>query len=234
MRKILAVAMVLVLGAATAAACGGKSTTPQQRIDGCKKRFLTGLSSASSGSSVSGTPEAKTTAQALCNDAEDEGILNDSGDASKADVHSLLVKQPQVLVPLCEAGFRTGIGGSASAVEQYLPPGGLSALASQFCSNLGPYINGSGFDREALFRDRGRAVIVPICVAAAIAGVADEPNYPFTRADSIKLFTRVCGEAWDQGYVKTDGSTDSAAVRALAAKITHEMINSGQVTVRQH
>jgi hypothetical protein len=234
MRKTLAFAIALLLVVLTVAACGAKSTTPQQRIDGCKKRFLTGLSNPGSDSSISGSPEAKTTAQTLCSDAEDEGILNSGGDASKGDVHALLVKQPQVLVPLCEAGFRSGIGSSSSAVEKYLPPGGLNALASQFCGNLGPYINGSGFDKEALFKDRGRAVIVPICVAAATAGVAGDPSYPFNQADSTKLFTRVCGEAWDKGYVKTDGSTDSTAVRALAAKITHEMINSGQVTVRQN
>jgi len=232
MGKIVAVAMTLVLVALTAAACGGKSTTPRQRIDGCKQRFLAGLSNDGSSSSISGTPEAKTTAQMLCNDAEDAGILNDSGDASKGDVHSLLVDKPQVLVPLCVAGFRSGIGGSASAVEKYLPAGGLNALASQFCGNLGPYINGSGFDQEALLNDRGRAVIVPICVATAISRVAGAPNYPFTLADSTKLFTRVCGAAWDKGYVKTDGSTDSAAVQALATQITHEMIASGEVKVR--
>jgi hypothetical protein len=232
MGKSVAATVGLVLVALTAAACGGKSTTPQQRIDGCKTRFLNGLSNNSSGSPVSATPEAETTAQNLCKDAESAGILNDSGDASKADVHSLLVKKPQVLVPLCVAGFRSGIGGSASTVEKYLPAGGLNELATQFCSNLGPYINGTGFDKEALFKDRGRAVIVPICVATAISRTAGVPSYPFTVADSTKLFTRVCGAAWDKGYVRTDGSTDTAAVQALATQITHQMVASGEVKVR--
>ncbi|MDX6550851.1 MAG: hypothetical protein QOJ31_1535, partial [Gaiellales bacterium] len=42
MRKILALAIALLLVVLMVAACGAKSTTPQQRIDGCKKRFLTG------------------------------------------------------------------------------------------------------------------------------------------------------------------------------------------------
>lgn len=225
------------LGAFALSACGGSSTSPQDRIDGCVKIFLGGVGGSDSSDParqvIAQSPDAQKTAQALCKDAEREGVLNDKGNASQDDVTTVLENNPEVLVPICEIGFRSGIGKDAAAVEQFLPAGGLNALATQYCSDLGPYVNDSGIDQEALFKDRGREVGVPICVATALAGVAASGSYPFSQADSSKLFTEVCGQAWDKGLVKSDGSADTAAVQALAAKIARQMVASGEITIQR-
>jgi hypothetical protein len=235
----VAAAVVLALSALGLGACGS-SVGAADRIDKCEKIFLGGVAKGDSSASDSGlakaiaqSGDAKATAAQLCRDAENAGVLNDEGDASIDDLRSVLEDNPQVLVPICESAFRAGIGKTADAVESYLPPGGLASLAGKYCSDLGPYINDSGFDQEALFKDRGREVLVPICVASAQQSVVADNSYPFSQADSTKIFTRVCGEAWDKGLVSSDGTTDTAAVQDLAVKITRQMVNSGEVTVRQ-
>lgn len=231
--------VVLALSALGLGACGS-SVSASDRIDKCEKTFLGGVAKGDSGSdsalakAIAQSGNAKATAAQLCRDAEDAGVLNNDGDASIDDLRSVLEDNPQVLVPICESAFRAGIGKTADAVEQYLPAGAdLASLAGKYCSDLGPYINDSGFDQDALFKDRGRVVLVPICVASALASTAGDSSYPFSRADSVKIFTRVCGEAWDKGLVSPDGTTDTAAVQDLAVKITRQMVNSGEVTVRQ-
>jgi len=234
----VAAAVVLALCVLGLGACGN-SVSAADRIAKCEKIFLGGVAKGDSGSdsglakAISQSGNARSTAAQLCRDAEDAGVLNDDGDSSSDDIRSVLEDNPQVLVPICESAFRAGIGSTADAVEHYLPTGGLATLAGKYCSDLGPYITDSGLDENALFKDRGREVLVPICVASAEQSVAGDSSYPFTQADSVKIFTRVCTEAWDKGLVHLDGSTDTAAVQALAVQITRQMVNSGEVTVRQ-
>ena len=220
-----------VICALALSACGGGASA-QARITGCEKIFLHGV--AGNDPTMATDPEAKRGAALLCKEAQAEGILNDKGDATKSDIATLMRKQPQVLVPTCEVGFRHGIGSNAAAVEKYLPPGGLTALATEYCSDLGPYVQGTGLDQAALFKDRGRLVVVPICIATAQAGVAANPQYPFSAADSLKIFTRVCAQAWDNGLVSESGGTNTAAVQALAAKTVRQMVRAGQITVIKH
>ena len=54
---------------------------------------------------------------------------------------------------------------------------------------------------------------------------------PFTRSDWLKVFTRTCREAWDQGLFPSKGEANVAAYSALFVKTAREMARSGDITV---
>jgi len=39
---------------------------------------------------------------------------------------------------------------------------------------------------------------------AAVDGAEQDPRNPFSAADTLKLFTTVCGRAWDGGYASQE------------------------------
>jgi hypothetical protein len=178
-------------------------------------------------------PVAKRTATALCTAAEQKGVLDDNGDASAAELRSVLRTHPNLISPLCAAAFTAGLSLQASKLQPYLPPGGVRAISGKLCDNLAPYINNTGgFDQTALFHDRGQAVLIPVCTASSMAAAAGSTSVPFSKSDQEKLFGRICTAAWKKGLLRTDGKPDQGAIEALANRITREMVASGAVNVR--
>ena len=72
-------------------------------------------------------------------------------------------------------------------------------------------------------------VAVGVAICWPLPHAADHAD----ESDARKLFTRVCGKAWDKGYASADGSYDSTAVRRLARQTVREMVRSGEIHVRQ-
>jgi hypothetical protein len=230
-------AVLAVVLIAAASACGGGSSA-SDRIAGCEKRFLAGMAN-SAGSkqpalaAVAKGPVAHRTASSLCAAAESEGVLDDHGDASAGELRSVLRKHPALISPLCAAAFRAGLSVPASQLRPYLPRGGLRAISAKLCGNLAPYVNNTGgFDQAELFRDRGKAVLVPVCAASSMAAAAKSSSVPFSQVDQAKLFGRICAEAWKKGLLRTTGKSNQGAIEALANQIQQQMVASGEITVQ--
>ena len=169
----------------------------------------------------------------MCAAAETAGALNNQGQfASGAARASFLRTHPTLLAPVCAAAVRSDLKhfGDNAAVEQYLPTGGSAALAATFCRSIGPYIQKTGaIDQALLDRDRGRGLVVPLCIASSLALVQSTQGFPYDLADSRKIFTHSCAEGWDKGYISMTG-VNHQAYTALVSKVAGEMVRSGQVT----
>jgi hypothetical protein len=74
-------------------------------------------------------------------------------------------------------------------------------------------------------------VLVPVCVAGSLASPHNQ-SLPYSKADTRKLLTRICRQAWSHGLLHADGSVDTAALAALGTSISRQMLASGQITVR--
>jgi hypothetical protein len=228
---------ILLVTMVAAAACGSSSSS-SDRIAACDKASLDTIVKGNSEVSgaiaqkIAADPKVKSAVAAICKEADSEGLLE--GDGATTDATAKLMRDhPELLSPICEVAYREGLGSSVPPDVAAQIPGGLDGLAADFCRDLGPYLQGMAINWPQLYKDRGRKTFVPVCTTAAVSGAAQDPNYPFTAADSRTIFTRVCGRAWDEGYVSQDGSVDTAAVRRISRQTVRQMIRSGQIHVRQ-
>jgi hypothetical protein len=218
-----------------AAACGGGSSA-QDRVAACQKNTLANIAQGSDqlegglAQKIADDPKVKAAATALCQEADDEGMLEDG--TSDEDTAKLMRTHPELMVPICEVGYREGLGASVTPDVAAKIPGGLDRLAADYCRDLGSYVQGTAINWPQLSKDHGRETFVAVCTVAAM-GTSTGPDSPFTESDARKLFSRVCGKAWDEGYVSSDGSYDGAAVRRLARQTVREMVRSGEIHVRQ-
>ncbi len=75
--------------------------------------------------------------------------------------------------------------------------------------------------------------MVPSCIAGlSVTYPASSKAWPFSDADSTKLFTRTCEEAWNSGLFFGGTKSSPAKFQALAVNTMHEMIQSGEITIR--
>ncbi len=213
--------MVVVL-LALVSACGGGSSA-SDRVAACQQRYRAGLTD---------TPAARRAVSQLCTQAEQAGLLDDHGGTTADQLRTLLKTHPDALSPLCQLSLQRSLGADTAAAARYLPPGGLHALTARACQNLGPFLTDDGLDQHALFRARGRGVLVPVCVAGSLASPHNQ-SLPYSNADTRKLLTRICQQAWSHGLLHADGSVDSAALAALGTRISRQMLASGQITPQQ-
>ena len=211
-------AVLVVVLLAFLSACGGGSSA-SDRVAACQQRYRSGLTD---------TPAARRAVSALCTQAEQAGILDDHGATTADQLRTLLKSQPGVLSPLCQLSLQASLGADTAAAARYLPPGGVHALTAKACRNLGPFLTDDGLDQRALFRARGRGVLVPVCVAGSLASPHNQ-SLPYSKADTRKLLTRICREAWSHGLLHSDGSVDSVALAALGTKISRQMLASGEI-----
>ena len=211
-------AVVVVVLLAFLSACGGGSSA-SDRTAACRQRYRTGLVD---------TASARRAVSELCAQAEQAGLLDDHGATTADQFRTLLKTHPDALSPLCQLSLKASLGANTAADARYLPPGGVHALTAKACHNLGPYLTDDGLDQRALFRARGRGVVVPVCVAGSLASPHNQA-LPYSKADTRKLLTRICREGWSHGLLHADGSVDSAALAALGTKISRQMLASGQI-----
>src|SRR6476620_2808703 len=148
-------ALVVVVLLAFLSACGGGSSA-SGRMAACQQRYRAGLTD---------TPAARRAAFELCTQAEQAGLLDDHGATTADQLRTLLKTHPGVLSPLCQPSLQVSLGADPAAAARYLPPGCVHALIAKACRNLGPFLTDDGLDQRALFRARGRGVLVPVCVA---------------------------------------------------------------------
>ena len=212
--------MVVVLRALLSACVGGSSASG--RMAACQQRYRAGLTD---------TPAARRAVSRLCTQAEQAGLLDDHGASTAGQLRTLLKTHPDALSPLCQLSLQASLGADTAAAARYLPPGGVHALTAKACQNLGPFLTDDGLDQQALFRARGRGVLVPVCVAGSLASPHNQ-SLPYSKADTRKLLTRICRQAWSHGLLRADGSVDTAALAALGTSISRQMLASGQITVR--
>lgn len=220
MRAGSAVGVVVLL--ALLSACGGGSSA-SDRVAACQQRYRAGLTD---------TPAARRAVSGLCTQAEQAGLLDDHGATTADQLRTLLKTHPDALSPLCQLSLQASLGAGTAAAARYLPPGGVHALTAKACQNLGSFLTDDGLDQHALFRARGRGVLVPVCVAGSLASPHNQ-SLPYSKADTRKLLTRICQQAWSHGLLHADGSVDSAALAALGTKISRQMLASGQITPQQ-
>jgi hypothetical protein len=211
-------AVVIVVLLAFLSACGGGSSA-SDRIAACQQRYRAGLTD---------TPAARRAVSTLCTQAEQAGLLNDHGATTADQLRTLLNTHPGVLSPLCQQSLQVSLGADTAAAARYLPPGGVHALTAKACRNLGPFLTDDGLDQRALLPPRGPGVLVPVCVAGSLASPHNQ-SLPYSKADTRKLLTRICRQAWSHGLLHADGSVDSAALAALGTKISRQMLASGQI-----
>ena len=214
-------AVVIVVLLALLSACGGGSSA-SGRMAACRLRYRAGLTD---------TAAARRSVAELCAQLEQAGVLDDHGATTADQLRTLLKTHPDALSPLCQLSLQASLG-SGTAAARYLPPGGVHALTAKACQNLGPYLTDNGLDQRALFRARGRGVLVPVCVAGSLASPHNQ-SLPYSKADTRKLLTRICRQAWAHGLLHADGSVDSAALAALGTRISRQMLASGQITPQQ-
>ena len=228
----VAIAFAIMLAAA---ACGGSSSG--DRVAECQKQSL--KSFVQSSDQISGElaqriatdPKVTAATTAICKEAEKEGMLEDG--ATSEDSAKLMRTHPELITPICQVAYREGLGAGVTPDVAARLPGGLDGLAADFCRDLGPYVQGTAINWPQLYQDRGRKTFVAICSVAAVDSAEQDPRNPFSAADTMKLFTTVCGQAWDGGYVSQDGTVDDAAVRLITRRTVREMIRSGKIHVRQ-
>ena len=211
-------ALVVVVLLAFLSACGGGSSA-SGRMAACQQRYRAGLTD---------TPAARRAVFELCTQAEQAGLLDDQGGTTANQLRALLKARPDALSPLCQLSLQASLGADTAAAARYLPPGGVHALTAKACQNLGPFLTDNGLDQHALFRDRGRGVLVPVCVAGSLASPHNQA-LPYSKADTRKLLTRICRQAWSHGLLHADGSVAAAALAALGTKISRQMLASGQI-----
>jgi hypothetical protein len=214
-------AVVAVVLLAFLSACGGGSSA-SDRVAACQQRYRAGLTD---------TAAARRAVSALCTQAEQAGLLDDHGGTTADQLRTLLKTHPDALSPLCQLSLQASLGADTATAARYLPPGGVHALTAKACQNLGPFLTDDGLDQRALFRARGRGVLVPVCVAGSLASPHNQ-SLPYSTADTRKLLTRICRQAWSHGLLHADGSVDTAALAALGTSISRHMLASGQITVR--
>ncbi len=206
--------MVVVVLLAFLAACGG-GTSASERTAACQERYRAGLAD---------TPAARRAVSELCAQAEQAGLLDDHGATTADQLRTLLKAHPDALSPLCQLSLQTSLGADTTADAPYLPPGGVHALTAKACHNLGPFLTDDGLDQRALFRARGRGVVVPVCVAGSLA-LPHNQSLPYSKADTRKLLTRICQEGWSHGLLHADGSVDPPRLppwaRRSAARCWH-------------
>jgi hypothetical protein len=215
-------AVVVVVLLVCLGACGGGSSA-SDRLAACQQRYRAGLTD---------TPAARHAVSELCTEAERAGLLDDHGGTTADQLRTLLKTHPGVLSPLCQVSLQASLGATTAAAARYLPPGGVHALTAKACRNLGPFLTDDGLDQHALFRARGRGVLVPVCVAGSLASPHNQ-SLPYSKADTRKLLTRICRQAWSHGLLHADGSVDSAALAALGTSISRQMLASGQISPQQ-
>jgi hypothetical protein len=211
-------AVVVVVLLALLSACGG-GTSSSDRMSACRLRYRAGLTD---------TAAARRSVSELCAQLEQAGVLDDHGATTADQLRTLLETHPDALSPLCQLSLQASLGSGTAAAARYLPPGGVHALTAKACQNLGPFLTDNGLDQRALFRARGRAVLVPVCVAGSLASPHNQ-SLPYSKADTRKLLTRICREGWSHGLLHADGSVDSAALAALGTKISRQMLASGEI-----
>jgi hypothetical protein len=211
-------AVVLVVLMAFLSACGGGSSA-SDRTAACRLRYRAGLAD---------TAAARRAVSGLCARAEQAGLLDDHGATTADQFRTLLKTHPDALSPLCQLSLQASLGANTAADARYLPPGGVHALTARACHNLAPYLTDHGLDQRALFRARGRGVVVPVCVAGSLASPHNQ-SLPYSKADTRKLLTRICREGWSHGLLHADGSVDSAALAALGTRISRQMLASGEI-----
>jgi len=214
-------AVVVVVLLAFLSACGGGSSA-SDRVAACQQRYQAGLTD---------TPAARRAVSALCTQVEQAGLLDDHGGTTADQLRTLLKSHPDALSPLCQLSLQASLGADTATAARYLPPGGVHTLTAKACQNLGPFLTDDGLDQHALFRARGRGVLVPVCVAGSLASPHNQ-SLPYSKADTRKLLTRICRQAWSHGLLHADGSVDTAALAALGTKISRQMLASGEITVR--
>src|SRR3954471_3561262 len=215
-------AVVVVVLLALLGACGGGSSA-SDRTAACQQRYRAGLAD---------SPAARRAVSGLCAQAQQAGLLDDHGATTAGQLRTLLKGHPDALSPLCQVSLQASLGADTTADERYLPPGGVHALTAKACHNLGPYLTDDGLDQRALFRARGRAVVVPVCVAGSLASPHNQ-SLPYSAADTRTLLTRICRQAWVHGLLHADGSVDLAALAALGTRISRQMLASGQITAQR-
>jgi hypothetical protein len=215
-------AVVVLVLLAFLSACGA-GTSASDRTAACEQRYRAGLAD---------TPAARRAVSGLCAQAEQAGLLDSHGATTADELRTLLKAHPAALSPLCQLSLQATLGADTAADAPYLPPGGVHALTAKACHNLGPYLTDDGLDQRALFRDRGRGVVVPVCVAGSLASPHNQ-SLPYSKADTRKLLTRICQQGWSHGLLHADGSVDSAALAALGTKISRQMLASGEITPQQ-
>jgi len=214
--------VVMVVLLALLSACGGGSSA-SDRMAACRQRYRAGLTD---------TPAARRAVSELCAQAEQAGLLDDHGATTADQLRTLLKTHPAALSPLCQLSLQTSLGATTAAAARYLPPGGVHALTAKACHNLGPFLTDDGLDQRALFRARGRGVLVPVCVAGSLASPHNQ-SLPYSAADTRTLLTRICRQAWVHGLLHADGSVDLAALAALGTRISRQMLASGQITAQR-
>ena len=228
----VAIALALILAAA---ACGGSSSA--DRVAECQKQSLKSFVQSSDqlegglAQTIADDPKVKAATTAICKEAEDEGMLEDG--ATSDDTAKLMRSHPELITPICQVAYREGLGSGVTPEVAARIPGGLDGLATDFCRDLGPYVQGTAINWPQLYQDRGRKTFVAICTFAAVDSAEQDATNPFSAADTQKLFTKVCGRAWDEGYVSQDGSFDNAAIRRITRQTVREMTRSGEIHVRQ-
>ena len=215
-------AVVVVVVLAFLSGCGGGSSA-SDRMVACQQRYRAGLTD---------TRAARRAVSELCAQAEQAGLLDDHGATTADQLRVLLKADPDALSPLCQLSLERSLGADTTATARYLPAGGVHALTAKACQNLGPFLPDDGLDQRALFRARGRGVVVPVCVAGSLASPHNQ-SLPYSQADTRKLLTRICRQAWAHGLLHADGSVDSAALAALGTRISRQMLASGEIVPQQ-
>jgi len=71
-------------------------------------------------------------------------------------------EHPELITPICQVAYREGLGSGVTPEVAARIPGGLDGLATDFCRDLGPYVQGTAINRPQLYQDRGRKTFVAI------------------------------------------------------------------------
>jgi hypothetical protein len=170
----------------------------------------------------------------ICAEASREAKLPSSGALSGDDAKSIARRHPRVLYPICEENAIQERDRADPGVAKYLPAPMLRRLARHYCdvvmaSGLGFDADGlTGADRNSIAR-RHPAFLAAFCVAGANLGYDKERHHVLTRSDLRKVMARVCVKAVRRGYIRPDGGSNDAAVKALAKNETLRMIHRGEI-----
>lgn len=235
--------VLVVLGAAAFAGCGGEDRAAELRD--CMAGFEEGFESAS--------PEAQTavprsaveeSARRLCERAIDQNVVSeDDTEAEVRDKLAALVEDnPDVLYPICIGSALTGFAELTPAEQSPALRAEFQSFGKRYCDVVireGLFSLGRAPTTEEIERvfQENPEIVAPLCVAGGMQGYESAPiiiqGKKVSREKAKRYLSLVCTEAVSRRLLSITGeeltAEEQQSLNAIAVRIRRELVARGEL-----
>jgi hypothetical protein len=206
-RALTILAASVLLG--SVAACGGDSDGGDDRVAPDRIAACTnGMASAVLAPiSPTATPSPKLlkAAEALCRDAEDQGLLENE-EIARDQARELFQKHARSLfATVCDRLAVTVREALPAEAVNYVTDADVRRFASGWCAVAGDYVHDdASIDVESLLAEHPE-VGVPLCAAGVRAGLAESPQPPIPRRNFGDFGRKICTRLFEERLIAVTG-----------------------------